>query len=109
MHFDQSTAALDNFITDFNLRDKDGVVSFTGTIHLLRDGHLKVFDNNVQIITSNHLDTVYIIYFHDNEEHLPEMFDPKSYHFSYEKRAGLRITPVAGNPKMIVSIYPRPV
>ncbi|MCP9752399.1 hypothetical protein EGI32_15670 [Ferruginibacter sp. HRS2-29] len=87
--------------------DEYGVVSFTGTIHLLRDGHLKVFDNNVQIITSNHLDTVYII-FTENEEHLPEMFDPRSYNFSYAKREGLRITPVDESRKMIVSIYPRP-
>ena len=109
MNFDQSIAALQTFITDFNLKDKSGIVNFNGTIHLLMDGHLSVFESNVQIITSHHIDTVYIIHGREKEDRFPEMFDPRSFYFSYVKREGLRITPINKNLKIIASIYPRPV
>jgi hypothetical protein len=109
MNFEQSIAALEHFITDFDLKDKDGVVNFNATVHLLMDGHFRVFESNIQIITSNHINTVYIIHGPENQSHLPEMFDPKSYNFGYAKREGLRINSNGEQPRIIVSIYPRPV
>jgi hypothetical protein len=109
MNFEQSITDLENFITDFYLKDYKGVVSFDGMIHFYIEGRLKIFESNVQIITSNHLDTVYIVCNMDNVENMPDMFDPGHFSFTYVKRECLRIRPVDANSKMVVSIFPRTI
>lgn len=86
----ESLSRLEQFISDFNLRQSNGVINFTATIQFSNDsGESGTHESEVHIITSDNIGAVYFLSL--DGKILPDMFSVKDHRFTYTKEKGLNI------------------
>ena len=57
----ESLTALEQFISNFNLRQPNGVVFFNADIHFENNGHSETVQSEIHIITSDNIGALYIL------------------------------------------------
>ena len=102
----QSIAALEEFISQLELRESNGVTFFQATIHLLISGNVQVQKSEVHIITSDNLATVYITDLDCAFFKLPQLFEAKKQLFIFINNKYLKIEGNGELEKFTLSIYP---
>jgi hypothetical protein len=96
----ESLSALEHFISDFNLRQPNGVIAFIATIHFDQEGQTQVDESEVHIITS---DNIGAIYFLSLDGKVPDMFSVKEHEFNYVEGSNLNIRSGGYN----VAVFPK--
>jgi hypothetical protein len=74
------------FIDDFNLRKPDNTIRFNAKIEFNLDGKSQTQTLETHIITSNKLDTIYLLPSHGATDGFPDMFDIKNFDFIYNNK-----------------------
>jgi hypothetical protein len=103
----ESLLALTDFIKDFDLKNRNGIVSFDATVQVYFRQELLVSEANVQVITSAHLATLYLLGEENEFDFLPEILQAKTHLFTYFKNHYLRILAPSGDENFFVSIFPK--
>lgn len=101
-----SSSELNDFIDEFNLKNSNGVVSFPATVNFAIRNIEHVVTCEVQIITSNALNSIYLLHKEDGS-FLPDMFTAAANVFRYINNHCLKIKGLS--PKVgeyLVSIFP---
>jgi len=97
----ESLSELEQFINDFNLRQSNGVIAFTATIHFNNAGQTKTEESEVHIITSDNIGAIYFLSL--EEQSLPDMFSIRDHRFSYTSGKCLSIE----SPVYSVAVFPK--
>ena len=101
-----SSSELTEFIDEFNLKNSNGVVSFPATVNFAIRNIEHVVTCEVQIITSNALNSIYLL-LKEEGSFLPDMFTAASNVFRYINNHCLKVKGLS--PKVgeyLVSIFP---
>ena len=77
----ESLSKLEQFISNFNLRQSSGIIAFTATIHFNVDGQTQTEESEVHIITSDNIGAIYFLSL--DGKAVPDMFSVKDNRFSY--------------------------
>ena len=85
--------AIDQFITDFKLKQPDGVIGFAAKIIFHINGYTKERYTEVQILKGQDLNAIYLIAPDLPFEDLPDTFILKEFTFEYVPGHRLEITP----------------
>ena len=85
----ESLSELEQFTSDFNLRQSSGVIAFTATIHFNNDGQTQTEESEVHIITSDNIGAIYFLSV--DEKTVPDMFSVKDHRFTYTRGKCLSI------------------
>jgi hypothetical protein len=102
-----SSTELTSFINEFNLKNSNGVVSFPAKVNFAVKNIEHVVVCEVQIITSNALNSIYLLYKEEGASFLPDMFTAAANVFRYINNHCLKIKGLS--PKVgeyLVSIFP---
>jgi hypothetical protein len=101
-----SSSELTDFIDEFRLKNSNGVVSFPATVNFAIRNIEHVITCEVQIITSNALNSIYLL-LKEEGSFLPDMFTAAGNVFRYINNHCLKIKGLS--PKVgeyLVSIFP---
>jgi hypothetical protein len=86
----ESLSRLEQFISDFNLRQSSGVITFTATIHFSNAAaESGTVESEVHIITSDNIAAIYFLSV--DGKIIPDMFSVKDHRFTYTKAKCLNI------------------
>src|ERR1700761_7615150 len=97
-----TTEPLRNFITDFNLENKDKIICFESLIYFSTKQDFILLPTEVQIVTigDSLIDVLYLLHPDVTKHSIPDMYTPNDEYFEYKKDKALIIrgtTPVHGN------------
>ncbi len=95
----ESLSALQQFISDFNLRQSNGVIAFRAALHF-DNGQQHTDDSEVHIITSDNIGAVYFLSL--DGKNLPDMFSVTEHPFTYVAGECLKIE----SPVYTVTVSP---
>lgn len=101
-----SAEALTAFIREFKLRKTDGIVAFPATVQMYTNGKVQVIQSEVQVISSDHLDSLYLLSPDDDLAIIPEMFEAKHYSMDYLPGKCLVINSKDDEPVFSLRIIP---
>ena len=97
----ESLYDLEQFIRDFDLRQSNGVIAFTATIHFNNEGQARTEKSEVHIITSDNIGAIYFLSL--DGQALPDMFSVKDHLFTYTAGKCLSIE----SPVYKVAVFPK--
>ncbi len=97
--------AIDNFITDFKLKQPDGIIGFAARVKFHKNGLIKIRYTEVQVLKGNDLNTIYLINSDLPFEDLPDTFMLQDYTFEYIFNDRLEARSKQ-NPEYFVEIMP---
>lgn len=103
---ERSVNALNDFISDFALKQPSGVVYFYANLQFVTNNQLHLLNSDVHIVTSDNLAAIYILSKESNPLKMPDMFTAKKDVYTYVEGQHLRIDGTAGFGKYTVIISP---
>lgn len=96
---------IQKFVSDFKLRQPDGVVGFAARIKFHINGHVKTRFSQVQILLGDKLNTIYLISPDLPFEDLPDTFMARASTYKYKPNDHLSVISKE-EPENFVEIYP---